>query len=341
MQIIKFKNNPVNLASNDVYLSIMIIFMIILCPYGTAKFCHAVEKQENTKINTAEVLYSSLNGDDALDYKIGPGDAVKIFVYENAEYNDVYRVGPDGKISLPIIGTIDARGKTREGLSEAIKSALTRYIASPLVTVIITEYNNNYVYLLGDIEKPGRYDIKGEMDMFAVLPLIGEILKKPGIQCDIIRGRGTIFQFDLTNHSSVLQDRSFINFRLKNSDILYFTIGNADIKRLYIVGNVKNPGLFFMNEKFDLQKLMDSSVDVIRKNTSTVKIIRASETGISQLDYNLKRPAHLNPKIMPGDIIYVPQENERKVKCFFKEIAPYLAVAAVGVEAGRIIYDEK
>ena len=96
-----------------------------------------------------------------------------------------------------------------------------------------------------------------------------------------------------------------------------------------------------MNEKFDLPKLMESSVDLIQKNITSVKIIRAAETGISQIDYNLKRPAHLNPKIMPGDIIYVPLTGEKKVRCFFKEIAPYLAVAAIGSEAGRIIRNEK
>ncbi len=77
---------------------------------------------------------------DALltEYQIGVGDSLRINVWRNAELSSDVPVRPDGMISLPLVGDIQAAGRTTEELSEDLTVSLTDYVRNPQVTVIVT-----------------------------------------------------------------------------------------------------------------------------------------------------------------------------------------------------------
>ncbi len=72
------------------------------------------------------------------EYQIGVGDALQVSVWRNPELSMAVPVRPDGKISLPLVGDVQAAGMTTEKLSSNVASALNNYIKSPQVTVIVT-----------------------------------------------------------------------------------------------------------------------------------------------------------------------------------------------------------
>ena len=73
------------------------------------------------------------------EYRLGPGDKLRIEVYKDPQLSQSVQVRPDGKITLPLIGDIEASGRTPIELRDTIATSLKEYITNPTVTVIVVE----------------------------------------------------------------------------------------------------------------------------------------------------------------------------------------------------------
>ena len=91
------------------------------------------------------------------DYVIGTGDILGIDVWKETEVSRVVPVRPDGKISLPLVGEIQAGGHTPKQLENDIAAKLKDYVSEPDVTVIVQEIKSQKFNVLGMVMKPGSY----------------------------------------------------------------------------------------------------------------------------------------------------------------------------------------
>jgi polysaccharide biosynthesis/export protein len=96
---------------------------------------------------------------DLKAYVIGPEDVLKIQVWREPELSGTFAVRPDGKISLPLVGEIEAAGVTPEKLSDGIKQGLEKVMTHPEVTVGVEQVNSKKYYIQGEINKPGSYPL--------------------------------------------------------------------------------------------------------------------------------------------------------------------------------------
>ena len=115
------------------------------------------------------------NAQGAEPYLLQPLDVVEITVLEDKELNRTALVRPDGKISLPLAGTVQAAGRTPEQVAGTIRARLKAdFIEPPSVTVALTnlapnsvdeedEIEPREVYVLGEVGRPGRFEYDGEM----------------------------------------------------------------------------------------------------------------------------------------------------------------------------------
>ena len=95
------------------------------------------------------------------DFLLGPEDVLDIVVWKNDNLSQkAVVVRPDGKISVPLIGEMMAGGLTTNELASQIASRLKEFKESPAVTVSVKEVNSYYVYVLGEVGKPGKYQLK-------------------------------------------------------------------------------------------------------------------------------------------------------------------------------------
>jgi polysaccharide export outer membrane protein len=111
--------------------------------------------------------------DVAADYRLGPGDKLRIEVYKDPQLSQSLQVRPDGKITLPLLGDIPAAGKTSLELRDSIASSLTTYINNPTVTVIVVEAEPPVFYVMGEVADPGPYPIKGKVSVIQALAMAG------------------------------------------------------------------------------------------------------------------------------------------------------------------------
>lgn len=108
------------------------------------------------------------------EYVIGSEDALEIMVWRNEILSRPrIVVRPDGKISLPLIGDIQAAGLTPNQLKNYIEKRLKDYQELPTVTVIVSEINSYYIYILGEVRSPGRYQLKSNISVLQAVTLAG------------------------------------------------------------------------------------------------------------------------------------------------------------------------
>ena len=106
-------------------------------------------------------------------YKIQPGDIMEISVWREDYLEREVIVQPDGKISFPLVGTVNAAGTTVETVQALVAQRLTQYIPDPVVTVSIKEIRGNRVYVLGQVRNPGQFIMNPTVDVIQALALAG------------------------------------------------------------------------------------------------------------------------------------------------------------------------
>ena len=107
------------------------------------------------------------------DYQLGAGDLIQVVVWKNEEVSGEFRVRPDGKFSMPLIGDILAQGNTTDGASMQIEQKLKLFIESPYVSIIVEEAASNRIYILGEVARAGTYDLNGSLTVLQALALAG------------------------------------------------------------------------------------------------------------------------------------------------------------------------
>lgn len=154
------------------------------------------------------------------DYVIGPADVLSIAFRNEKDMTGDYIVRPDGKITLPLVGDIDAIGVTPEALTDKVVKASDKFFVNPTVSVGVKVINSRKVSITGYVEKPGQYDILGPMDVLQLMSLAGGLREyTSGKNIIIIRGDGanqTSFKF---NYKDILEGKNLKqNIPLKPGD---------------------------------------------------------------------------------------------------------------------------
>jgi len=108
------------------------------------------------------------------EYRVGAGDKLRIEVYKDAQLSQSLQVRPDGKITLPLLGDIEAAGLTPIGLRDIIAGKLKEYITNPVVTVIVVEASAATAYVVGEVNHPGAVTLQGgQLTVLQALALAG------------------------------------------------------------------------------------------------------------------------------------------------------------------------
>jgi polysaccharide biosynthesis/export protein len=107
------------------------------------------------------------------EYRLGPGDKLRIEVYKDAQLSQSLQVRPDGKVTLPLIGDVKATGLTPIELRETISTSLKTYITNPTVTVIVVEATAPLAYVMGEVNHPGAITLQNPLTIIQALALAG------------------------------------------------------------------------------------------------------------------------------------------------------------------------
>jgi len=109
----------------------------------------------------------------AFRYRVQPGDLLTVSVWKEKDLQGDVLVRPDGGLSFPLAGDIDAQGLTLSDLQKVLVERLSRYIPDPVVTVAVKAIGGNRVYVIGKVARPGEFDFSRPIDVMQALSLAG------------------------------------------------------------------------------------------------------------------------------------------------------------------------
>jgi len=112
-------------------------------------------------------------GSRQTEYRIGPEDILEIVVWNNAPMSRTVPVRPDGKITLPLLNDIEAAGRTSAQLRELLIEKLKAHMPAPEVSIIVSDVRSLKVSVIGEVVRPGRYELKSWATVLDVLALAG------------------------------------------------------------------------------------------------------------------------------------------------------------------------
>jgi polysaccharide biosynthesis/export protein len=107
------------------------------------------------------------------DYRLGAGDKLRIEVYKDPQLSQSVQIRPDGKITLPLVGDIEATDRTPIELRDQITKSLREYMTNPVVTVIVQEAVSAVVFVTGEVAKSGPVALNGPLNIIQALAMAG------------------------------------------------------------------------------------------------------------------------------------------------------------------------
>jgi len=107
------------------------------------------------------------------DYVIGADDVLDVSVWKEQDLTRTLQVRPDGKISMPLLGDVQAAGLTPSQLAQTVSDKLKRYLTAPQVTIILTQINSQRVYVTGEVTRPGAYPVLPGMTILQAITSAG------------------------------------------------------------------------------------------------------------------------------------------------------------------------
>jgi polysaccharide biosynthesis/export protein len=106
-------------------------------------------------------------------YAIGIGDVLEISVWKNPELAVTTPVRPDGRISVPLLGDVQASGLTPLALRQTLTDRFKEFVTAPGVSVVIKEINSRKVFVTGEVKTPGSYDLQPRTKLMQVVAMAG------------------------------------------------------------------------------------------------------------------------------------------------------------------------
>lgn len=157
--------------------------------------CTAVVLGGCTPLGVADAASDAASASASYDYIIGPGDELGIFVWRNPEISvEGVAVGPDGKISVPLVEDLPASGKTSSQLAREIEQSLSVYVKDPQVTVTVGGFQGVYdkqIRVVGQAATPQALAYRANMTVLDVMIQVGGLTEfAAGNRARIVRRVG-------------------------------------------------------------------------------------------------------------------------------------------------------
>ena len=169
------------------------------------------------------------------DYQIGQGDVLEVSVWGVPEMSRSVTVRPDGKITLPAVGDINAEKETPAELSKIVAEQMKAYVKKPIVTVSVEKIVNNRVYVTGS-QVSRVFDLVKETTLLKLLSEMGDLSSADLHRAYLLRGKQKINAdfYSLYYQGDINQD-----VLLQAEDIIFLPSNRLNL--VYVLGAVKSP----------------------------------------------------------------------------------------------------
>ena len=238
------------------------------------------------------------------EYVLGEDDLLNITVYENDDLATLARINGDNKVAMPLIGEINVGGLTVRKAEQEIAARLADgFLLNPSASIFVKEYHSKKVTILGEVDKPGLYELSGNATLLEIISQAGGLTDKAGSEALVKRvagpeGSETYSYLRLNLRDLTEKGNLSGNIAVKDKDSIFITKSGF----IYVTGQVAKPGAFKYEGGMTVMKaialaegLTDKAApggtEIIRKKGDTEESIKGE----------------MSTQVQPEDLVSVPE----------------------------------
>lgn len=246
-------------------------------------------------------------------YRVGTGDLLTISVFGQDDLGKNVRVLSNGTINFPLVGDIPVAGLTPAEIAVRLTEMLARdYVVNPQVLVGVSEYQSQWVNLIGEVQRPGKYFLKGPTRLIDILAEAGGLSDSAGSELVVTRSEVTSKGEKISRQ---IRTPTQALFAAQGNDEYNIPVLAGDVVNVlqapyfYIRGEVGRPGQYPLRPETTLQMAISVAGGLsVWADEKDVHLIRQQGGEQKKLIINLKKVAKgeaRDAKIEPDDIIVV------------------------------------
>lgn len=276
---------------------------------------------------------------------LGRGDVINVSVYDEPDLTiSGIPIRPDGRISFPLAGDIQAEGLTVSQLSDSLTEGLSNYILAPKVSIIVHEFNSQHYTIFGEVVHPGVFPLKTNVSITEALAGAGGLNKG--------QFRATSVELADLNHAFIARNGKVLpvdfvrlirrgdlryDISLQSGDYIYIPSGLS--QEVYILGEVNRPMLFAYREDMPMSRTLAQAEGFTPDaDLKRIHIIRGSLHNPTVIKINFKEVLDGRARevpLEPGDIVYVPPTGLTS----FARIVDRITPSILAIQTGLILSD--
>lgn len=242
------------------------------------------------------LLALAAGGALAADYQIGPGDVLQITVFEHPDLAVKSRVGPEGKVNVPLAGAVAVANLTEREAEATIARALRQgnFVSDPQISVLVEQYQSRMVSVLGYVNRPGRYPMDRQITLVEAVAQAGGVALSGSERVVLVSESSKRQEIDLR---TVLAEGSGANPVLRGGEIIY--VPKAEM--IYVFGEVQRPGAYPLDHHMTVQQGLALGGSISPRGTDRgIRIRRQAADGtVTEID------AGFDEALRAGDVIVV------------------------------------
>jgi len=288
----------------------------------TACTIYGQQQPSSTHVGNSSTSFNE--GSNLPVEQIGTDDLIGIAVYDSPELTRAVRVDSGGGIRLPMVQQhIQAAGLYPADLEKAIKSALTseQILVDPIVTVSVVEYRSRPISVVGAVRNPVTFQATGTITLLDAISQAGGLTEHAGAEILVSRRQPAAGGAPTTEVQRIPVQGLFdaadasSNLRLQGGE----EIRVPEAGRVYVVGNVKKPGIFFISDgsESSVLKALALSGGLDRYSSHTAYIYRPETGGTVKTEIPIELKKIMDRKspdvsLTANDIFYIPEASGRR-----------------------------
>jgi protein involved in polysaccharide export with SLBB domain len=282
-------------------------------------------------------VYTTVSGFP--EYKLGPGDVIELTLWQGTTANkEQVLVRPSGKISFGFVEDLYVKGLTPTQLDKLLTQNFKEFVKQPRIDIVVKEFNSKFVTLTGAIGHRaqagganagvGEYALKGKVSLLEMVSKAGGPTRDANLREVHVRRRdGQSMALDLNR--AIFQGDLSQDIILDAGDLVFIPTLSAEANRVYVFGEVKDPGLYtFTGSKMHIfDAISKAGGPTVFATEESTKIVRGDVTHPEILSVDLKKlivqgDQTQNVLLASGDLVYVPRRFWGDVNIFWQRIKP-------------------
>jgi polysaccharide export outer membrane protein len=235
------------------------------------------------------------------DYIVGPGDVLRITVYDNDDLKTTVRITEDGFIVMPLLGQVKVGGlKTSDISADLSRKLADGYVVNPQVNIFIEEFRSKKAVALGHVNKPGLIELRGTTNFLELLSQAGGLKEEAGDTATIKRTQGGKQEVIVVNIKSLVEGGDVSqNLPIQDGDTIYISKGGM----CYVTGEVEKPDAYVCDNQSTVLKLIALAGGFTGKaSKSSAQIVRIVDN-----EKKILKDVELDTPVIANDIIVVPE----------------------------------